>query len=67
MNKFKKIILNNGIPLYLCVDPSMKRTYVSYNVNYGSSGEWFNFNNEGKDYSVISGYAHYIEQTEVFP
>lgn len=61
MNKFKKIILNNGIPLYLCVDPSMKRTYVSYNVNYGSSGEWFNFNNEGKDFSVISGYAHYIE------
>ncbi len=61
MNSFKKIILNNGIPLYLCVDPSMKRTFVSYSVKYGSSGEWFNFNNNGKDYSVITGHAHYIE------
>lgn len=61
MNKYKKIILNNDIPLYLCVDPSMKNVFVSYNVLYGSSGLWFNFNNNGKDYSVISGYAHYLE------
>ncbi len=61
MNKFKKIILNNNIPLYLCIDPSMKNTFVSYNVNYGSSGLWFNFNNRGKDYKVTSGYAHYLE------
>ena len=61
MNKFKKIILNNGIKLYLCVDPTMKRVFVSYNLNYGSSGKWFNFNNNGKDYSVITGYAHYLE------
>jgi len=61
MNKFKKIILNNGIPLYLCVDPTMKRVFVSYNIKYGSSGKWFNFNNNGKDYSVITGHAHYLE------
>ncbi len=61
MNKFKKIILEHGIPLYLCVDPSMKNTFVSYNVKYGSSGIWFSFNNEGKDYQVGSGYAHYLE------
>ena len=61
MNKYKKIILENNIPLYLCVDPSMKNTFVSYNILYGSSGKWFNFNNKGKDYSVISGYAHYLE------
>ncbi len=61
MNKFKKIILNNGVPLYLCVDPTMKRVFVSYNIKYGSSGKWFNFNNNGKDYSVGSGYAHYLE------
>ena len=61
MNKFKKIILDNGIPLYLIVDPSMKQTVFSYNVNYGSSGDWFNFNYNGEDYRVISGYAHYLE------
>ena len=61
MNKFKKIILDNGIPLYLCVDPTMKRVFVSYNVKYGSSGKWFNFNNNGQDYSVITGHAHYLE------
>ena len=61
MNKYKKIILNNDIPLYLCVDPSMKNVFVSYNILYGSSGLWFNFNNNGKDHSVISGYAHYLE------
>ncbi len=61
MNKFKKIILNNGIPLYLCVDPTMKKVFVSYNVKYGSSGKWFAFNNNGNDYRVIAGYAHYLE------
>lgn len=61
MNNFKKIILNNGIPLYLYVDPTMKRVFVSYNIKYGSSGKWFNFNNDGKDHSVIVGYAHYLE------
>ncbi len=57
MNKFKKIILENGIPLYLCVNPSMKNYFVSYNVLYGSSGLWFNFD----DKTVSSGYAHYLE------
>lgn len=61
MNRFKKIILNNGIPLYLCVDPTMKKVFVSYNLKYGSSGKWFVFNNNGNDYRVITGYAHYLE------
>ena len=61
MNKFKKIILNNGIPLYLYVDPTMKKVFVSYNLKYGSSGKWFDFNNNGKDYHVITGHAHYLE------
>lgn len=61
MNKFKKIILNNGIPLYLCIDPTMKKVFVSYNLKYGSSGKWFNFKNNDKDYSVITGHAHYLE------
>ena len=61
MNKIKKIILNNGIPLYLYVDKSMKKVIVSYNLKYGSSGKWFNFNNNGQDYSVTTGHAHYLE------
>lgn len=61
MNSFKKIILNNGIPLYLCIDPHMKSVFASYNVLYGSSGKWFNFNNSGINYKVTSGYAHYLE------
>ena len=61
MNMFKKIILDNGIPLYLCVDPTMKKVFVSYNLKYGSSGKWFVFNNNGNDYHVITGYAHYLE------
>ena len=61
MNRFKKIILNNGIPLYLCVDSTMKKVFVSYNLKYGSSGKWFVFNNNGNDYHVITGYAHYLE------
>ncbi len=61
MNKFKKIILDNGIPLYLCVDPTMKKVFVSYNLKYGSSGKWFVFNNNGNNYHVIPGYAHYLE------
>ena len=61
MNRYKKIILNNGIPLYLCVDPTMKKVFVSYNLKYGSSGEWFNYNYNGKDYHVIAGHAHYLE------
>ena len=61
MNQFKKIMLEHNIPLYLCVDPSMKNMFVSYNVRYGSSGLWFHFQNNGKDYHVGSGYAHYLE------
>ena len=61
MNKFKKIILENGIPLYLCVDPTMKKTFVSYSVKYGHSGIWFDFKNDGKDRHVLPGHAHYLE------
>ena len=61
MNKFKKIMLEHNIPLYICVDPSMKNTFVSYNLKYGSSGLWFKFNNNGINYEVGSGYAHYLE------
>lgn len=61
MNNYKKIILDNGIPLYLYQDTSMKQVYVGYIVKYGFSGEFFKFNLDGKDYDVGAGYAHYLE------
>ena len=61
MNNYKKITLNNGIPLYLYSDPKLKRVFFNYIVKYGSSGEWFKFNLDGKDYNLTSGYAHFLE------
>ena len=61
MNNYKKIILDNGIPLYLYQDPSMKQVFVNYIIKYGYSGEWFKFSLDGKDYNVGAGYAHFLE------
>ena len=61
MLNFKKIILNNGIPLYILNDPSLKQVFINYIVKYGSSGEWFKFNLDGKDHQVSSGHAHFLE------
>ncbi len=61
MNNYKKIILDNGIPLYLYQDTSMKQVFMNYIVKYGFSGEFFKFNLDGKDYDVGAGYAHYLE------
>lgn len=61
VNNYKKIILDNGIPLYLYQDTSMKQVFVNYIVKYGFSGEFFKFNLDGKDYDVGAGYAHYLE------
>ena len=35
MNNYKKIILNNGIPLYLYSDKSLKQVMVNYIIKYG--------------------------------
>lgn len=61
MKNYKKIILNNGIPLYLYSDPSLKQVFFNYIVKYGSSGEWFNFSLDGKEHNLESGYAHFLE------
>ncbi len=61
MNNYKKIILNNGIPLYLYSDKSLKQVMVNYIIKYGSSGRWFKFELNGKKYNVLPGYAHYLE------
>ena len=61
MNNYKKIILDNGIPLYLNSDKNLKQVYFGYYIGYGSSGKWFDFNLNGKDYHVLPGLAHFLE------
>lgn len=61
MNNYKKIILDNGVTLYLYQDTSMKQVFVNYIIKYGLRGEWFKFNLDNKEYDVGSGYAHYLE------
>ena len=61
MREYKKIILNNGIPLYLNNDPSCKQAVVNYVVRYGSNGDWYKFELDGKKYSVNPGVAHFLE------
>ena len=61
MNNFKKIILDNGVPLYLNTDDNLKQIFFGYLINYGSSGNWFDFNLNGKDYHVLPGMAHFLE------
>ena len=60
-NKYKKTVLDNGIRLYVHGDKTMRKCYVSYTVEYGSSGEFFKFNYKGKDYEVLPGCAHFLE------
>jgi len=61
MNNYKKIILDNGIPLYIYIDKNLKQVFVNYIVKYGSDGKWFDFELDKKHISVSSGYAHYLE------
>ena len=61
MNNYKIINLDNGIPLYLYNDKSLKQIYFNYIVKYGSSGEFFNFDNNGNKYIVPCGCAHFLE------
>lgn len=61
MNKINIYTLDNGIPVYICSDPSLKQVYMKYIIKYGSDGKWFNFNLNGKDIHVPTGCAHYLE------
>lgn len=61
MNNYKKIILDNGIPLYLYNDKSLKQVFVNYIVKYGSDGKWYDFELDNKKHHVLPGCAHYLE------
>ncbi len=61
MNNFIKRTLNNGVKLYLYLDKNMKKSFVSYGVRYGSSGEYSQFYLDGIYYHVLPGCAHFLE------
>ena len=61
MNNYKKVVLDNGIRLYVHSDMTMKKTVVSYTLEYGHQGQYFKFNYDGKDYEVLPGCAHFLE------
>jgi len=61
MRNYKKIILNNGIPLYLYNDPSMKKVFCGYTVKYGTEGKWIDFELDGEKHHVRFGVPHFLE------
>ena len=61
MRNYKKIILDNGIPLYLYNDPSMKRVFCGYTVKYGLDGKYTDFELDGEKHHVRFGVAHFLE------
>lgn len=62
-NKFILKTLSNGIKVYFYKDKKLKRTFVSYNVNYGSHGYFNKFYYDNKLYETPFGIAHFIEHT----
>lgn len=60
-NNFIKRTLRNGVKLYLYLDSNMKKSFVSYGVRYGSSGEYSQFYLDGVYYHVLPGCAHFLE------
>ena len=60
-NNFIKTTLKNGVRLYLYLDKNMKRSFVSYGVHYGSSGEYNDFYLDGVKHHVLPGCAHFLE------
>ena len=61
--EFTKTVLDNGVTLYLYSDKNLKRTFVSYSVNFGSNGLYNNFYFKGKKQTIPFGLAHFLEHT----
>lgn len=60
-NNYIKTTLKNGVRLYLYLDKNMKKSFVSYGVFYGSSGEYSDFYLDGVKHHVLPGCAHFLE------
>lgn len=61
MKNYKLKKLSNGIKVYLYSDKTLKRTFASYNVEYGSCGIFNKFYYDGKEYTVSHAMAHFLE------
>lgn len=60
-NRYKEVTINDGVKLFIHSDKTMKKTCFSITIKYGSSGEYYDFNYDGKDYHVLPGCAHFLE------
>lgn len=60
-NNYIEKILSNGIKVYFYKDKNCKRTFVSYNVGYGSNGFFDKFYYDNKPYSLNPAVAHFLE------
>ena len=53
--------LKNGVKVYIYSDKNCKRTFVSYNVKYGTLGYFDKFYYMDKKYEVVPAIAHFLE------
>lgn len=63
LNKIVKKTLSNGVKVYFYKDSSLKRIFMTYNINYGSHGYFNNIKLNGKRYTLPFGMAHFLEHT----
>ena len=63
MLEFSKKVLDNGVRLYLYSDKTLKRTFVSYSVKFGSNGLFNDFYYKNKRCKIPFGMAHFLEHT----
>ena len=63
LNKIVKKTLSNGVKVYFYKDSSLKRIFMTYNVNYGSHGYFNNIKLNGKKVTLPFGMAHFLENT----
>ena len=61
MSEVKLKTLKNGIRVYFYKSSMLKHTFVSYNVEYGSSGYYDKFYYKDKPYHVKPAMAHFLE------
>ena len=59
MKDYEKIVLDNGLEIYLLNDQKKHTTYINLIVNYGGMDYSFNIND--KKYTIKDGMAHFIE------
>ena len=59
LNKIVKKTLSNGVKVYFYKDTSLKRIFMTYNVNYGSHGYFNNIKLNGKKSNTSFWYGSF--------